>query len=171
MNQKFFKKSTLARVNTVNNMKLMILAKNPINSCMFLQPLSAASVLCVHFRENCIVRTRNTLISVLFLHEELSRQRNLDSFLQDNSGDVQYYVSVDMESHTTSHITESTKMPNNKNSTISRQQVTLVDSLRRNISREESNPKKKNTTIAKPNAGSSGMAMVINSCPPPEISS
>jgi hypothetical protein len=26
---------------------------------------------------------------------------------------------------------------------------------------------KKNTTMAKPNAGSSGMAIVINSCPPP----
>ncbi len=30
---------------------------------------------------------------------------------------------------------------------------------------------KKITTMAKPNAGSSDMAMVLNSCPPPEISS
>ena len=48
-----------------------------------------------------------------------------------------------MESHTTSHITEeSTKMPNKKNSTISRHQVPLVDSLRSNSSHEESNPQK-----------------------------
>ena len=48
-----------------------------------------------------------------------------------------------MESHTTSHITESTKMPNKKNSTISRQQVPLIDSLRSNSSHEESNPQKR----------------------------
>ena len=35
------------------------------------------------------------------------------------------------------------KMPNKKNSTISRQQVPLVDSLRRNSSHEESNPQKR----------------------------
>ncbi len=53
-----------------------------------------------------------TFISILFLREESSRQRYLDSFLQDNSGDVQYYiVSTWNPTLHTSHITESTKMP------------------------------------------------------------
>jgi len=37
--------------------------------------------------------TTNTFISILFLREESSRQRYLDSYLQDNSGDMQYSVS------------------------------------------------------------------------------
>jgi hypothetical protein len=35
----------------------------------------------------------NTFISILFLHQESSRQRYLDSHLQDNSGDMQYFTS------------------------------------------------------------------------------
>ena len=37
--------------------------------------------------------TTNTFISILFLREESSRQRYLDSYLQDNSGDMQYSAS------------------------------------------------------------------------------
>ena len=35
-------------------------------------------------------------ISILFLREESSRQRYLDSYLQDNSGDMQYSASNPM---------------------------------------------------------------------------
>ena len=35
----------------------------------------------------------NTFVSILFLREESSRQRYLDSYLQDNSGDIQYSAS------------------------------------------------------------------------------
>jgi len=37
--------------------------------------------------------TTNTFIYILFLREESSRQRYLDSYLQDNSGDMQYSAS------------------------------------------------------------------------------
>jgi hypothetical protein len=39
-------------------------------------------------------RCTNTFISILFLREESSRQRYLDSYLQDNSGDMQYSASI-----------------------------------------------------------------------------
>jgi hypothetical protein len=39
------------------------------------------------------VSIANTFISILFLREESSPQRYLDSYLQDYSGDMQYSVS------------------------------------------------------------------------------
>jgi hypothetical protein len=44
-------------------------------------------------QESPHLRTTNTFISILFLREESSRQRYLDSYLQDNSGDMQYSAS------------------------------------------------------------------------------
>jgi hypothetical protein len=44
-------------------------------------------------RKKAHLRTTNTFISILFLREESSRQRYLDSYLQDNSGDMQYSAS------------------------------------------------------------------------------
>ena len=44
-------------------------------------------------RKKAHLCTTNTFISILFLREESSRQRYLDSYLQDNSGDMQYSAS------------------------------------------------------------------------------
>jgi hypothetical protein len=52
-----------------------------------------ASRVKAHLQENCIVRTTNTFVSILFLREESSQQQYLDSYLQDNSGDMQYSAS------------------------------------------------------------------------------
>ena len=44
-------------------------------------------------RKKAHLCTTNTFISILFLREESSPQRYLDSYLQDNSGDMQYSAS------------------------------------------------------------------------------
>jgi hypothetical protein len=44
-------------------------------------------------RKKAHLCTTNTFISILFLREESSRQRYLDSYLQDNFGDMQYSAS------------------------------------------------------------------------------
>jgi hypothetical protein len=46
------------------------------------------------FARKCVLRTTNTFTSILFLREESSRQRYLDSYLQDNYGDMQYSAST-----------------------------------------------------------------------------